>query len=506
MHFLTSNFNLLYSNSKWSELTSIKFEIDKNYNNFFFILNNKELLNKFETFHIILNIDNKNESEIFKKLKEIKKIISRSSNKYFFFYIINKLSKSKNLKIAKILNLKNNKNLTIHCIEKKISQNKRNKMLIKFPFDIEVINVFNQYILSNIKIYKSKPYKLIILDCDNTLWGGVLDEDGIKGIQYSNKKGGLIFKEFQNYLKALKEKGFILSISSKNNQANVWKAMKKKKMILQKKDFLSPKINWNEKNLNIKEILLNLGLRSVDTLFIDDNALELKKVKEKIRDVGTVKFNNTNSFLNDLKSNIRLKKLRVLDEDLKKYKYYKIKSKFEDYKGNQKISPKILKNMRQKIKFININKKNFSRAIQLFEKTNQFNFSLNRYNSTDFLKISKDINHTVKLISFKDKFGSHGLIGLYVIKREENNQTIVDFLLSCRVLHRCIEDYVIYCIQNQKKSLNTYINYRLTHLNNELVPLFLKKNNFDNKSKNNNNYVYKIKKKNKFYESKKYFN
>ena len=282
--------------------------------------------------------------------------------------------------------------------------------------------------------------------------------------------------------------------------------MKKKKMILQKKDFLSPKINWNEKNLNIKEILLNLGLRSVDTLFIDDNALELKKVKEKIRDVGTVKFNNTNSFLNDLKSNIRLKKLRVLDEDLKKYKYYKIKSKFEDYKGNQKISPKILKNMRQKIKFININKKNFSRAIQLFEKTNQFNFSLNRYNSTDFLKISKDTNHTVKLISFKDKFGSHGLIGLYVIKREENNQTIVDFLLSCRVLHRCIEDYVIYCIQNQKKSLNTYINYRLTHLNNELVPLFLKKNNFDNKSKNNNNYVYKIKKKNKFYESKKYFN
>ena len=73
MHFLTSNFNLLYSNSKWSELTSIKFEIDKNYNNFFFILNNKELLNKFETFHIILNIDNKNKSEIFKKLKEIKK-------------------------------------------------------------------------------------------------------------------------------------------------------------------------------------------------------------------------------------------------------------------------------------------------------------------------------------------------------------------------------------------------------------------------------------------------
>ena len=96
-------------------------------------------------------------------------------------------------------------------------------------------------IIKNINLFNITPYKLIILDCDNTLWGGILDEDGIQGLVYSNKDKGLHYKNFQKILKSLKEKGFLLSISSKNDEKKVWDTFRKRKMILSKKDFLSPK-------------------------------------------------------------------------------------------------------------------------------------------------------------------------------------------------------------------------------------------------------------------------
>ena len=90
-------------------------------------------------------------------------------------------------------------------------------------------------------LINAKPYKLIILDCDNTLWGGVLDEMGLQGIEYDEDGVGKVFKDFQNELKKLKDKGFLLSISSKNTSEKVWEAMTKRNMILSKKDFIFPK-------------------------------------------------------------------------------------------------------------------------------------------------------------------------------------------------------------------------------------------------------------------------
>ena len=453
MHLLTSNFNLLHSNSSWNYLKKkIKFVIDEDFNNFFLALNNKKTLIKFDTFHIIINIDNSNKKEILKKFKGIKKIIKIFNNKIFFFYITNEFNKhkakNKNLlrfssKMAKIINLKKNKNIFLKVLgnTEKIYHNVRNKTFLKFPYDVDSIKVFSKYISLNLRIYNSKPYKLIILDCDNTLWGGILDEDGNKKIIYSQKKEGLIFKKIQKYLKGLKEKGFILSIASKNDEKKVWNAMKKRKMVLQKKDFLSPGINWLEKDLNIKKILSNLGLRSEDTLFIDDNILEIKKVKYGIKNINTIHVDNPNNIFKKFDTDIRLKKFKVLKEDIKKYKQYKLKSKFEKYKENQKNSSKLLKNLNQRLKIIKCNNKNFDRALQLFNKTNQFNFSLNRYKSVSLSKIINDRNYTLRLVDFTDKFGKHGLIGSYIVKRDDAKLTVIDFVLSCRVLYRYIEDY-----------------------------------------------------------------
>ncbi len=510
MHLLTSNFNLLHSNSNWDNLKNkFKFLIDEDYNNFFLALQNKRNLARFDTFHTIININNSNIKEIIKKIKIINKSIRQFKNKNFFFYLTKQINKNKRIEqIIKLLNIKENKNINLKLLNDLKDNNfsYRNKKILKFPYDVNLIKIFNKEIQSNIKIYNSNPYKLIILDCDNTLWGGILDEDGTKGIIYSNKDRGLLYKKFQTYLKKLKNKGFILTIVSKNDEKKVWRTMKEKKMHLQKADFLSPKINWLEKDTNIKKILNNLGLRPKDCLFIDDNILEIKKVQNSIKEINTIHLNNPNNIFVKLNNQIRLKKLFVLKEDIRKYKQYKLKSKFEEYKQSQRNSFKLLKNLKQRIKIIKCNNKNFNRAIQLFNKTNQFNFSLNRYKSGNLSKIINDKNYELRLINFSDKFGNHGLIGLYVVKNEENNFRITDFLLSCRVLYRAIEDFMIYNIIKKNKFKKILINYNSSNLNNKLVPLFLKKKFFNLEKKSQSNFVYSIKNTKELNETKKYFN
>ena len=292
MHFITSNFNHLSSNSEWfflkKKLNSI---IDHKYNNFFWILNNKIYLNKYQTFHILLEVDHFNTNEIEKKINLLKKKFPKNNKNYFFFYLIpqfnnnlddnNKISNSISAIISTLRKINNFKfYVKIYSNPKNLKTNFRNKILIKFPFEIKAVKFFSNIILSNIKKILSTPYKLIIIDCDNTLWGGILDEDGVNKIQYSEDQEGKIYEIFQKFLKNLKNRGYLLSISSKNNEKKVWNAMRSRKMILQKQDFIYPKINWLDKSLNIQKTLKSLRLRPNDAMFIDDNILEVERVKK----------------------------------------------------------------------------------------------------------------------------------------------------------------------------------------------------------------------------------
>ena len=164
--------------------------------------------------------------------------------------------------------------------ESKIKFNLRNYFYIRCPLELttlgEIIKSINN--INNENNFKN--YKLLVLDCDNTLWGGVAGEDGINKLNYNEDGDGKIFAEIQKHLKKIKEKGILLTLASKNNERVVWDTFKKRSMFLQRKDFISPKINWLEKSNNIKSTLVELSLRSEDVLFIDDNLIEIKKVRK----------------------------------------------------------------------------------------------------------------------------------------------------------------------------------------------------------------------------------
>ena len=512
MHYLTSNFNLLYSNSLWVDLKNEKVTVDNNFDSYYLSLINSELLKKYNSFHVLIFLDNKNYNNTRKKINSLKKIFSKYSYKPFFIYF----TFSDNLKNKEINKIKDSfgklskdlRNLFFEFSfqDRKNICNNRNYTVLKFPFDISIISNFTKMIQSKLNIINSTPYKLIILDCDNTLWGGVLNEDSFSEIEYNNNKKDYSFKDFQKKLRNLKNKGFLLSLCSKNNEKDVWRFLKKKKMELQKKDFILSRINWDEKSDNINFIVKNLNLRFEDCIFIDDNILEINKVKNKIKKINTFHLKNLSQVKNFFENDNRFIKFIVSKDDLKKYKQYKLKSKFTEYINKDKNIPSLLKDLKQKIKIIDCGKPNMKRAEELYNKTNQFNFSLNRYKSNDLFDIRNNKDFEIKLFSLKDKFGDHGIIGSYILKKKKDSVLISDFILSCRVLYRYVEQYILDKIikQNSKKKVKIF--YKKTNANSNLIPKFLKKQQFSLSYKDKNCFLYNVKfDKKSIYETKKIF-
>jgi FkbH-like protein len=510
MNYISSNFNLMATNSYWDKLKKNHTLIDKNYNGIILSLNKKKL-ESHSFFHFIFYVDGSNFDQTIKELKNLIQIIKNHKKKKFFLYFFikfyenptqEKLFNDKFLKIK--FDLDNLYVKNFHQSNNKLFS-ERNKVFIRFPFELKFINFISSEIKKNITFFSSKPYKLIILDCDNTLWKGVLDEDGYQNIKYNGDGEGQIFYQFQLYLKKKKKEGFVLSISSKNTESNVWEAMKKRDMILQKKDFINPKINWYDKAVNIKQIINQLTLRSKDCLFIDDNPLEIEKVKSQIKGINTINVKDSLEILEKVNKDPRLFKHEVLKEDLNKYKQYNLKSKFENIFEKSAHSFNFYKKLKQKIKFEIIQEKNFDRAIQLFNKTNQFNFNLNRYTDISLKKLIKNQMYSTKLISFKDKFGDHGIIGAYIIKKKKLSIEIIDFVLSCRVLNRYLEELIIIKIIKDYSNKNLSIFFKKEQVNNELIPAFLKKNYFKFKKKNKNIYEYGLSLTNNYHEIEKIF-
>ena len=190
-------------------------------------------------------MDNSNFNENFNQIKDLIKI-AKKKKKILFFISIYKFSRKSKFKKKKLNNqlLKINidlENIYLKTFDQNISKlfSERNRIYIRFPFELKFIDFITNEIKKNILYFSSKPYKLIIVDCDNTLWGGILDEDGCENLKYDGDGIGQIFYQFQLFLKNKIKEGYVISISSKTMK-EVWNAMKKRGMTY-KKRFHKPK-------------------------------------------------------------------------------------------------------------------------------------------------------------------------------------------------------------------------------------------------------------------------
>jgi len=308
--------------------------------------------------------------------------------------------------------------------------------------------IINQYLEHFDKNnYKSK--KLIILDLDNTLWKGTLAEDTLNGISIDKSDPiGVVYRSVQKIFLQLKEQGFLLSICSKNNEELALQALfNSRNCLFKENDIVSYKINWKTKSENIQEICEELNLSFYETIFVDDNDYECDEVTRNCLGISIFKVpKNIYKYPYMITSNKLFYLGTTTEEDKIRTNLYKkdiqrkvIYSKFEKQGDSKKEWVDSL-NLKLHIELISSKNIQIPRIIQLFNRTNQFNLSNSKYNISTFNNILKDRVYYSGQTT--DRIGSEGLISVIGFKFE-SYITVYDFILSCRVFGRYIEESML---------------------------------------------------------------
>jgi FkbH-like protein len=331
--------------------------------------------------------------------------------------------------------------------------------LSKTPFHLSVFNFAAKEIafqLTNIIGYSKK---VIVLDLDETLWGGTLGDDGIENIVIGGHNPiGEAFKDFQKSLKTLKNKGVILAISSKNDEINALNAIENHpEMILKKSDFATWKINWNDKAQNIQEIAKELNLSLDSFVFLDDNSFERERVKNSIPEVYTPDLPNNPMLYKQFLLQLNCFNLTgTTEEDKIRTQLYEQENNRHLSKSNFQKIDEWLKSINLKIECSKVDLTNFHRTLQLLNKTNQMNLQTHRYSENEFQNRLEQSKFKYLAINVSDDFGNAGLTGVIGLKIENESIDVTDFVLSCRVMGRKIEEAMLFIIQ--KIAINNNIN------------------------------------------------
>jgi FkbH-like protein len=296
--------------------------------------------------------------------------------------------------------------------------------------------------------------KVLVLDCDNTIWGGVIGEDGIEGILLGQDGIGSAFVDFQREIKSLVDDGVILVLASKNNEEEVWNVFDSHpSMILKKSDVIAWRIDWKEKSENIKSIANELDLGLDSFVFLDDNPVERDKVRSILPQVVTVEMPNEVYLWPKLIRNLEnFAKFKLTQDDRNKTKQYHGRAKF--VRDSSKISDisAYLKGINLCPVATNLNDALLGRAVQLCSKTNQYNLRTVRHTAKELLNFSSFNNDFCFLISLTDIYGDHGVVALVCLQKLDDSLLFLDTLLmSCRVLGRYLEAWILDEIINRAK-------------------------------------------------------
>ena len=300
--------------------------------------------------------------------------------------------------------------------------------------------------------------KMLVLDADNTLWKGIIGEDGIDGIQCSvDHPVGKVYNEVQLLFKFLKNQGVLLALCSKNNSEDVQYAFEQKKgMVLVSDDFIFKKVNWQPKNQNILAIAeeANIGIDSL--VFIDDSDFEIELIKKTLPEVKTLQVPSNISeypelvkalfplFIGPSKTKEDVNKTQqYLEEKQRKVEFEKHKN-LDEYINSLGLKMTLEKNENAPLE----------RCTQLTQKTNQFNFTTKRYKESQIEQMQKAKDWLVLSIRLKDDFGDYGTTGLVLIHFDLKEAVLDTFLLSCRILGRKVEQKLFEIILEELRNKN----------------------------------------------------
>jgi len=331
--------------------------------------------------------------------------------------------------------------------------------------------------------------KCVVLDLDNTLWGGVIGDDGISGIQIGELGLGYAFSEFQKWLRELKNRGILLSVCSKNDETTAKEPFEKHgEMILKLEDFAMFIANWEDKASNIRRIqeTLNIGMDSI--VFIDDNPFERNLVKSMLPEITVPDLPEDPAlYLSYLQSLNLFETASYSEEDVGRTDQYRYEVQREAMRQKYANYDDYLQNLEMKAVAAPFDEFHTPRIAQLTQRSNQFNLRTVRYTESEIEKVSNDSGKITIYFTLQDKFADHGLISVVIMERRDNKTVFIDtWLMSCRVLKRGMEEFIVNKIIKTAKlnNMETVIGEYIKTPKNAMVSDVYEKLGFSRKNEN----------------------
>ena len=369
--------------------------------------------------------------------------------------------------------------------------------MYKYAMEVPAIPYLSFNIANIIKSIYGKNKKSIVLDLDNTLWGGIVGDDGVENLAIGPEvPSGQVYSEFQKYLKEHQSLGIILNINSKNEYENAIAGLEHPASILKPDDFVIIKANWNPKNINIKEIAEELNLGADSFVFVDDNPAERQICSDYVEGIATPEIDIPENYITIIDRNGYFEVTNFSNEDLKKNELYKDNAKrsqmmatFEDY-------DEYLKSLKMKAEISEFKPIYLERISQLSNKSNQFNLTTKRYSLADIEEVNRDNNYIKLYGKLEDIFGDNGVITVVIGNIKNKNELHIDlWIMSCRVLKRNMEFAMMDMLVKKAKERNieTIYGYYYPTAKNKMVNNFYDIQGFEEVScDEEGNKVYKL--------------
>ncbi len=352
-----------------------------------------------------------------------------------------------------------------------------------FLFSESFLPIIAEEFMGYIKALKNVTRKCIVLDLDNTLWGGVLGEEGFNGIRLGKDPPGNAYVDFQKILLSYYNRGVILAINSSNNFGEVIRVLKEHPyMVLREKHFAAMRVNWQNKVENMIELAGELGIGLDSMVFVDDLAQNRELIKKTLPQVLVVDMPSScylyRQIIEDLND---FNTLALTEEDLQRGKMYQARKEREQLKCRFSLE-EFLSSLQTKAVVEQANEFNLPRITSLVNKTNQFNLTSRRFTNIEIKEMSENKNEfSIYSLQIRDKFGDEGIVGVAIVRKNFATWSLDSFLISCRVIGRGVEDAFLarIALDAKKNGATTLIGEYIPTEKNEAVKFFYKNHGFE---------------------------
>lgn len=291
-----------------------------------------------------------------------------------------------------------------------------------------------------IKSIFGRNKKVLNLDLDNTLWGGVIGDDGPENIEIGQETSlGQTYAEFQDYLKQHKKLGVLLSVNSKNNEETALSGLERADSVLKREDFVAFRANWEPKSHNLYATAEELKLLPESFVFVDDNPAEREIVRQEVPGAAVPEITKVEEYIRVLDRSGFFEVTNFSEDDLKRNEMYLANEQRNRMQKNFSDYGDYLRSLEMKARIGAFDPAYFSRIAQLTNKSNQFNLTTHRYSQSEIEKIAADPQYLTLCGRLEDKFGDNGVVSIVIGRKEKDVLHIELWLMSCRVLKRGME-------------------------------------------------------------------